>query len=86
MVENATGSAPFGGAPWVLPGFVEAEHFDEGLEGVAYHDVTPREQQRPVSPDRRGYRNDHGHGRGAFHGHPVGTRFVGWMTAGEWLR
>ncbi|MEX2428822.1 MAG: Ig-like domain-containing protein [Bacteroidales bacterium] len=31
---------PFGGTNHVLPGLIEAEHFDIGGEGIAYHDVT----------------------------------------------
>jgi hypothetical protein len=34
-----TGSTPFGGTAWVIPGRVEAENFDTGGEGVAYHDL-----------------------------------------------
>jgi hypothetical protein len=33
-------STPFNGSPVSLPGTVEAEDFDNGGEGVAYHDVT----------------------------------------------
>jgi len=29
----------FGGTPWPIPGTIEAEDFDEGGEGVAYHDT-----------------------------------------------
>ena len=31
---------PFGGAPRPVPGTIEAEDFDDGAEGVAYHDTT----------------------------------------------
>ena len=34
-------STPFGGTPWSIPGIIEAENFDDGGEGVAYHDLTP---------------------------------------------
>ncbi|HEY7115529.1 MAG TPA: carbohydrate-binding protein, partial [Tepidisphaeraceae bacterium] len=30
---------PFGGTPWALPGVLEFEDFDNGGEGVAYHDT-----------------------------------------------
>lgn len=30
---------PFGGKPWPIPGLIQAENFDEGPEGVAYHDT-----------------------------------------------
>ncbi len=33
-------STPFGGLPAVVPGTIEIENFDEGGEGVAYHDLT----------------------------------------------
>lgn len=32
--------APHGGVAWSLPGRVEAENYDMGREGVAYHDLT----------------------------------------------
>jgi hypothetical protein len=36
-----TGSTPFGGAPRSVPGTIEIEHFDDGGQGVGYHDTTP---------------------------------------------
>ncbi len=33
------GAAPYGGVPWAVPGSIEAEDFDVGGEGVAYHAV-----------------------------------------------
>jgi hypothetical protein len=35
---------PFGGTPAAAPGEIEAENFDCGGEGVAYHDLTPGNQ------------------------------------------
>ena len=32
---------PFTGTPIALPGTVEAENYDKGGQGVAYHDTTP---------------------------------------------
>jgi hypothetical protein len=32
---------PYNGTPQNIPGRIEAENFDEGGEGVAYHDTTP---------------------------------------------
>src|SRR5262249_9977309 len=37
-VAAATNPTPFGGLPAVIPGQIEAENFDDGGEGVAYHD------------------------------------------------
>jgi len=31
--------APFGGMPWPIPGLIQAEDFDTGGEGIAYHDI-----------------------------------------------
>src|SRR5262245_10156190 len=36
-----TASTPFRGVPLQLPGTIEVEDFDEGSEGIAYHDRTP---------------------------------------------
>ena len=33
-------ASPYGGTPAVIPGRVEVERFDEGGEGLAYHDTT----------------------------------------------
>lgn len=35
-----SGSTPFTGTPIALPGRIEAENYDNGGEGVAYHDAT----------------------------------------------
>src|SRR5438552_2565558 len=34
-----SGSTPFTGVPYPIPGTIEAENFDKGGEGVAYHDT-----------------------------------------------
>ena len=36
--------SPFKGVPSAVPGLFEAEDFDKGGEGVAYHDLTPGNQ------------------------------------------
>jgi fibronectin type 3 domain-containing protein len=36
---GSTGEGPYGGTPWAIPGTVQAENFDTGGEGVAYHDT-----------------------------------------------
>jgi subtilisin family serine protease len=40
-VVQSPPSTPFGGTPAAIPGLVEAENFDDGGEGIAYHDTTP---------------------------------------------
>ena len=67
-------SAAFGGSAANLPGRVEAEHFDTGGEGSAYHDVTSgntggayRSTDVDIESCAEGGYN------------------VGWIAAGEWL-
>ena len=40
-VGSGCGQAPFHGTPFALPARIEAEDFDLGGEGVAYHDTDP---------------------------------------------
>jgi len=39
---------PFYGTPFAIPGTFEAEDFDRGGEGVAYHDNRPRQRRRSI--------------------------------------
>ena len=66
--------SPFSGTPVALPGTVNAEKFDNGGEGVAYHDTTAGNTGGAVPADRRRYRGD-----------ADGGYDVGWIAAGEWL-
>ena len=71
-----SGSTPYGGAPVVLPGQIEAEHFDEGGKNVAYFDSTAGNAGgrlratdvdiQPTSDVGAGYN-------------------IGWIAPGEWL-
>lgn len=70
-------STPFGGSAWAVPGTIEAENFDDGGEGVAYHDTSAGNNggaYRPTDVDIEAT-TDTG-----------GGYDVGWMTAGEWLQ
>jgi hypothetical protein len=67
-------STPFGGTPVSLPGRVLAQNFDDGGEGVAYHDTTGgntggayRQTDVDLEPSSEGAHN------------------VGWAMPGEWL-
>jgi IgA Peptidase M64/Carbohydrate binding module (family 6) len=74
--SGGSGSRPFGGTPRAVPGTIEAEDFDEGGEGLAYHDTT-------TSNAGGEYRNtDVDIGRTTDRGDGY---IVGWMPAGEWL-
>jgi hypothetical protein len=69
-----TTGVPYGGKAKGLPGTIQAANFDEGGSGVAYIDSTP------------------GNASGVYRSGDVdllpttGGYFVGWTTAGEWLR
>ena len=70
-------SLPFSGTPISLPGVIEAENFDLGGEGVAYHDTTPY-NSRPYFRATEAVDIDKAADAG-------GGYFVGWAQAGEWL-
>lgn len=68
-------STPFGGAARTIPGKIEAEDFDEGGEGFAYHDADTSNQggsaYRTGGVDIAGPATD-------------GTRYIGWVAPDEW--
>jgi glucose/arabinose dehydrogenase len=67
---------PYRGVPIAVPGVLQAEEFDEGGQGFAYHDATAGNsggQFRPTDVDIEAT-SDAGAGYN-----------VGWMDAGEWL-
>ncbi|HEX3694711.1 MAG TPA: carbohydrate-binding protein [Polyangia bacterium] len=77
---GTSGSTPFAGTPASLPGTVQAENFDEGGEGVAYHD-TDNVDMGPVTNRVAGspgvdLENTTDTGGGSN---------VGWIDTGEWL-
>ena len=69
------GSTPFGGVAAAIPGSIEAENFDEGGEGVAYHDLSPGNaggQYRSTDVDISG------DGSGGY--------ALGYVAGGEWVQ
>ena len=42
---------PYGGTNHTIPGFIEAEHYDEGGQGVAYFDTTEKQGDLSFRPD-----------------------------------
>ena len=66
------GSTPF--RPLAVPGRVEAEDYDDGGEGVAYHDTT-------TGNSGSAYRNEDVDLERA-----GGVTNVGWVRSGEWLQ
>jgi len=73
---RATAGTPYSGTPAPIPGRIEAENYDRGGEGVAYHDLSEGNAgghyrtdnvDIKISPD----------GDGGY--------AIGWFQAGEWL-
>jgi regulation of enolase protein 1 (concanavalin A-like superfamily) len=74
--SSGGGSTPYGGTPASLPGLVQAENFDVGVNGVAYRDNTSGNEggsYRTTDVDIEGT-TDSGGGYN-----------VAWASAGEWL-
>jgi subtilisin family serine protease len=70
-------STPFGGIAASIPGLIEAEKFDDGGEGIAYHDQTTGNaggQYRPTDVDIATTPD----GGGGY--------TLGYVSAGEWLK
>lgn len=81
ITVGACSQAPYAMVPVQLPGTVEAEHFDLGGDGVAYHDLDDVNASTPLGND---FRVDEGvdidYALGNQHGY-----FVREFMAGEWL-
>jgi len=74
MTIVAKPSMPYSGTPLALPGLIEAEHFDNGIEGAAYHDLS-------IGNTGKAYRQtDVDLESATENGYDVG-----WISAGEWL-
>jgi hypothetical protein len=75
--SEAPVSTPYGGKAHAIPGVIEAEHYDEGPPGVAYHDFDEKnhgvDYRGPTHVDIEA-RPDASNGHG-----------IGWTKAGEWL-
>jgi hypothetical protein len=67
---------PYGGTPWPIPGIIEAENYDLGGEGVAYHDLDASNQGGQ-------YRLNEGVD---IEQCSEGRYNVGWMSTGEWIK
>jgi len=72
--SSSGGLSPYHGSPAAVPGTIQAEDFDNGGEGVAYHDTTGgnsggayRSTDVDIEPSSSGGYD------------------IGWFAAGEWL-
>lgn len=65
--------SPYAGGPYAIPGTIQAENYDFGLEGESYHDTTPGNVFNTWRPDGM----DVGAiGAGGYH--------IGYLANGEW--
>jgi len=79
FIANYTGTfvgqSPYGGTARSIPGKIEAEDFDNGGEGVAYHDAS-------TGNSGNAYRTDE---NVDIQGASEGGYNLGWVATGEWL-
>jgi beta-glucanase (GH16 family) len=76
-VGAGCGQAAYPGSPFALPTRIQAEDFDVGGEGVAYHDADPANNGAAYRP---------GEGVDLENCTDAGGGYnVGWINAGEWL-
>lgn len=76
---GAGASRPYLGKVHSIPGTVELEDFDEGGEGVAYHDLDPENQEKKEPPYRQSSVDLEWREAAS------GKFNVGWTRPGEWL-
>jgi len=75
VAPPAPSSTPYSGSPIAIPGTIQTANFDNGGEGVAYHDTTPGNSggaYRQTDVDLEASAD--------------GGYDVGWASAGEWLK
>jgi hypothetical protein len=77
--SSPSATRPYMGKVHVIPGTIELEDFDEGGEGVAYHDVDPENQEKKEPPYRKT-------GVDLEWREAASGKFnLGWTQPGEWL-
>ncbi len=75
--DGCDGQAPFHGAPVALPGVIQAEDFDLGGEGIAYHDASAGNNGGQYRTDEDVDIENCAETGGGYN--------VGWMANNEWL-
>ncbi|WP_169513365.1 carbohydrate-binding protein [Flexithrix dorotheae] len=76
FIAIVSGQTPYGGSAQLIPGIIQAEHYDEGGEGIAFHDTDAGNRNcggRSDEVDLQQSANDDG------------TCNIGWISNGEWL-
>ncbi len=74
-------SLPYGGVDWAIPGTIEAENYDEGGEGIVYHD----EDAVQNGSSNGNFRPTEGVDVEQT-GDVSGGYNIGWTSLSEWLR
>lgn len=74
QVEVLPNGTAFGGTPISVPGTIEARNYDEGGEGIAYHDVDANNAGLLYRPDEGVDLSGDG-----------GTTHVYWIVGSEWI-
>ncbi|RJE72513.1 carbohydrate-binding protein [Reichenbachiella sp. MSK19-1] len=76
VTSGGSSQSAYGGTAWAIPGKVEAQNYDNGGEGVAYHDTDASNNGGQYRTDGVDIENT---------GDSSGTYNIGWMNTGEWL-
>jgi hypothetical protein len=77
--SNPSPTRPYMGKVHVIPGTIELEDFDDGGEGIAYHDLDPENQEKKEPPYRKT-------GVDLEWREAASGKFnLGWTRPGEWL-
>src|SRR5581483_5656936 len=76
-VTTPSGSRPYSGTAIGLPGRIQAENYDKGGEGVAFHDTTGGNAGKTYRTDGVDLQATTDAG---------GGRDLGWTVKGEWLK
>jgi chitinase len=74
--SGASTQSPYGGTARNIPGTLETEHYDNGGEGIAYHDLSAGNSGGALRSDNVDIEATTDTG---------GGQNVGWVQAGEWL-
>ncbi len=74
LITVSGNGTPFNGTAPTVPATIEAEHYDNGGEGIAYHDADANNIGQAFRPDE------------GVDLQPIGGGFaVYWITSGEWI-
>jgi hypothetical protein len=81
LIPPTNTSIPYTGTPWSIPGTIEAENYDAGGEGIAYHDDAVVQQ----GASNGNFRPTEGVDVEATQDVSGGYN-IGWTSSTEWLR